>query len=82
MRRIVANIITIASILLLPWWCVVLAIIVFSFFFDFLEGIVYGFFLDAIYGLPGSMLSSDGFLIGSVILYFIASVIRPHFRVS
>jgi hypothetical protein len=80
MKRLYANLITIIALITLPWWCVVLLLLVFSVVFDFFEVIVYGLLLDALYAVPGTLLSGHLFLISGAFVYTLSAIIRPNLR--
>lgn len=50
--RIIANIFLCASILFLPWWFSILAVLCMLLFFDAYEVVVWGLFADVLYGAP------------------------------
>lgn len=80
MQRTTANLITLIALVVLPWWCVVMLLLLFTYLFDFFEIMFFGLLLDILYAVPGGFISSHIFLLSALVVYTASSVIRPNLR--
>ncbi|MDP1625116.1 MAG: hypothetical protein Q8L64_05080 [bacterium] len=76
--RIAFNIALLVSVLFLPWW--LFAIVLVAAFFvvgRFFEGVLWGLVADVLYGSYWGFYGwTHAFLVGSVIVFAVASVVR------
>jgi hypothetical protein len=80
MYRLFANILALISLFILPLWCTIVFLIIISFFFDFVEIVAYGFVTDLVYGLHGSFIQSNIFILSSIGLYGIILLVKPYIK--
>ncbi len=54
-KRLAANLIVLGSVIFLPWFISAILVVIFYFVFDrYYEGVIAGFLMDSLYGIPRS----------------------------
>ncbi len=80
MKRVLGNILALISFFLLPFWCTVIICIVLLLIFDFIEIIFFGFLFDVVYGVGGTFLQSNMFILSGMAIYGIMFLIKPYLK--
>ncbi len=83
-KRAIADIFIVFSILYAPWWVTVIAGVLFAFYFNnYYELIAAGVLVDILYGNNSTSLIRAPFVfsVGSVVFYFLIQFLKTKMRV-